>query len=378
MIVKNEKHCIERCLRSTFPIIDSWSIVDTGSTDGTQDLIKEIMKGIPGTLHERPWRNFAFNRTESIELARKFAETSYGLVIDADDVLEIPDDYKLPILTANTYRLRIEYGGTVYYRPHLFQLSRPFKYESILHEYLMCEGLDISNDPILKGIIYRCFAEGSRSTDPNKFLKDADLLREALRKEPDNRRYMFYLAQSLKDAGKIEKAITAYERRSNVSGWDEETWMSMQEAARLKEWINQPEQTIVHSYLRAYEFRPTRVEPLYELARYYRTKKNRPTIAYIYAAAGYRAVRPTDQLMLDESIYQWRMSYEFAISSWYAGKIEESREAHLLLLNNEFVPVEERVRLVDNMKFFTNTKDDAVTDEAPTVGGAVALPAAPR
>ena len=35
MIVKNERNVIERCLESVLPIIDTWQIVDTGSTDGT-------------------------------------------------------------------------------------------------------------------------------------------------------------------------------------------------------------------------------------------------------------------------------------------------------------------------------------------------------
>jgi glycosyltransferase involved in cell wall biosynthesis len=377
MIVKNEAHVIERCLQSVRPIIDSWSIVDTGSTDGTQDKIRAVFNDVPGMLWERPWKNFAFNRTESINLARQHEpNTSYGLIMDADDILEIPTGYKLPILTANSYRLRIEYGGTVYYRPHLISLSKPFRYEGVLHEYLECDGISLIDDPILEGVIYRCFPEGSRSTDPNKFLKDAEVLREALRREPQNARYQFYLAQSLKDAGKIEKAITAYEKRANMVGWVEETWMAIHEVARLKEWTNCAEQSVVNAYLRAFDFRPERVEPLYELARYYRTKKDRPKIAYIYAAAGYKAVRPTDRLMLDESIYQWRTDFEFAVSSWYAGKIEESRKAHLDLLKNTFLPPEERALLVTNMKFFTvpavpvkaNVKAEHGTDGAPTVG----------
>ena len=40
MIVKNEEKIIERCLSSVLPLIDSWVIVDTGSTDGTLDKIK--------------------------------------------------------------------------------------------------------------------------------------------------------------------------------------------------------------------------------------------------------------------------------------------------------------------------------------------------
>ena len=54
MIVKNESHVIRRCLDSVRPFIDSWVIVDTGSTDGTEDIIREHLKDIPGQLHERP------------------------------------------------------------------------------------------------------------------------------------------------------------------------------------------------------------------------------------------------------------------------------------------------------------------------------------
>src|ERR1700722_13597203 len=71
MIVKNESHVIERCLASVKGIIDYWVIVDTGSTDGTQEIITNYLKDIPGELIERPWKNFGFNRTEALLLARE-------------------------------------------------------------------------------------------------------------------------------------------------------------------------------------------------------------------------------------------------------------------------------------------------------------------
>jgi hypothetical protein len=73
MIVKNEASVIRRCLDSVIPVIDSWVIVDTGSTDGTQDIIRSHMSSIPGLLHQSEWRDFAYNRSESLRLARHHA-----------------------------------------------------------------------------------------------------------------------------------------------------------------------------------------------------------------------------------------------------------------------------------------------------------------
>jgi glycosyltransferase involved in cell wall biosynthesis len=78
MIVKNEAHIIRETLDSVAPYISSWVIVDTGSDDGTQDLIRDHMgrRGIPGELYERPWRNFGHNRSEALDLAQGHVTTS--------------------------------------------------------------------------------------------------------------------------------------------------------------------------------------------------------------------------------------------------------------------------------------------------------------
>ena len=50
MIVKNESHIIHECLNSIYKFIDYWVIVDTGSTDGTQDIIKKFVKVIANAM----------------------------------------------------------------------------------------------------------------------------------------------------------------------------------------------------------------------------------------------------------------------------------------------------------------------------------------
>ena len=62
--------------------------MDTGSDDGTQNIVREFFHDIPGELHERPWVDFAHNRSQALALARSHGD--YSLIIDADDVLELP------------------------------------------------------------------------------------------------------------------------------------------------------------------------------------------------------------------------------------------------------------------------------------------------
>ena len=101
MIVKDESKVIERCLGSVKGLIDYWVIVDTGSTDGTQKVIAEFMKDIPGELHERPWVNFEHNRNEALALTK--GKGDYLLFIDADEQLIFNDDFRMPALDVDLY-----------------------------------------------------------------------------------------------------------------------------------------------------------------------------------------------------------------------------------------------------------------------------------
>jgi len=134
MIVKNESHVIERCLESVRPWIDHWTIVDTGSNDGTQSFVRKLLCDLPGTLFERPWTNFAVNRSESIELATPSSD--FLLVIDADDILEVDSEFVFPELDKDAYTLTVHDSGHLYRRLHLIRTSLPWRYEGVLHEYL--------------------------------------------------------------------------------------------------------------------------------------------------------------------------------------------------------------------------------------------------
>src|SRR5579883_281073 len=138
MIVKDEAHVIRRCLASVKPLIDTWIIVDTGSKDGTQEIIREFMKDIPGELFERPWVDFGHNRNEALALARRKAD--YILFIDADDRLVIEDNFVLPNLKKDYYavRQRIAKEHAIVDHPIILLIKDipDFSWKGVLHEEL--------------------------------------------------------------------------------------------------------------------------------------------------------------------------------------------------------------------------------------------------
>jgi glycosyltransferase involved in cell wall biosynthesis len=343
MIVKNEAHVIERCLRSVRPFIQAWAISDTGSSDGTQDIIRRVMADLPGELIERPWRNFAANRNEALELAQRFGD--YALIVDADDTLR---GEPFAALSADCYDMVVQFGALTYKQPHLVRLDKKFFYAGVTHEYLDCP-TDFTRDT-LPNAVYVIGEDGARRSSGNKFIDDARMLEQALRAEPDNTRYQFYLAQSYRDAGRLTESIAAYERRAAMGGWAEEVYFSKLQIALLKERSNAPYAEIVAAYVDAYDSRPIRGEAPCELARYLRLQQ-RYSAAYQFARIAAQLAQPADTLFMDQTVYDWRARDEWAVSAYWCGAREESARLCRELLADARLPERERARVQRNLEF---------------------------
>jgi glycosyltransferase involved in cell wall biosynthesis len=347
MIVKNEAHVIRRCLDSVRPYISHWVIVDTGSTDGTQEIIRHHYGNLPGTLYERSWRDFGSNRSEAIALARGKAE--YALVMDADHVLAAPSGYRFPNLDADAYYIVHRYAGIEYGIATLLAARIPWRYEGVLHEYVTS---DVPHRIVpLPGPWIDVHHEGARSRDPQTYLKDVAILEAALAKEPDNARYAFYLGQSQKDAGLLEPALATFRRRATMRGWDEEAWQARYQGALLVERLGHAPADIQRAYLEAFNARPSRAEPLIQLARWHRGREEW-ALALLFARAAAGIPRPADQLFVEDAVYNWKTDDELSIAAWYAGARDEGRRAAERLLAGGRFPDSERERIEKNLTWY--------------------------
>nr|WSX50936.1 glycosyltransferase [Streptomyces sp. NBC_00974] len=323
MIVKNEAAVIERCLDSVRDLIDTWVISDTGSTDGTQDLIRKALRGIPGELHEESWVNFGHNRSLNVSHARGKAD--YLLLLDADLVLRRSGP--LPPLTADSYMLRHE-GETEYRIKRLVRGDLPWRYEGVTHEYLTCDRRD-ENDQRpglqenLDVLAIEDHADGGSRHD--KFERDARLLGAEHQRDPSNSRTVFYLAQTLRDMGDAGGAIQLYERRASMGGWEEEVYYALLQVGVLhsesEDWP-----AAMDAFTRAWESRPVRLEACYELASRLRLLGRHHTAHAITRAVLDQPI-PEDLLFVQPWVYRWGLLFEHSITAYWVGDMATSLHA---------------------------------------------------
>lgn len=348
MIVKNEAAVIRRCLTSVLKLIDHWVIVDTGSSDGTQELIRTHLAAIPGELHERPWHNFGHNRDEALELARPHG--TYTLIIDADDTIDVPPGLVLPDLDADSYVLDILDNAVRYRRTQLVRNALPWRWRGVLHEFLACEGAGPSGH---LNLLMRRNHDGARRRDPATYARDAEILATALAGETDpflRARYSFYLAQSYRDCGQRKLALAHYLQRAQLGFWVEEQYVSLVQAARLMEALHFADQQIIDLYLRAASLVPRRAEALHGAARLCRLRGRNMEGARI-ARGGLDLPTPEDGLFVEPWIHEYGLLDEFAVNAYWSGQYRECAEASLKALASGKVPANEVARLAGNARF---------------------------
>lgn len=346
MIVKNESRVIQRCLASVKKMIDYWVIIDTGSTDGTQKIITEFMKDVPGELHERPWVNFEHNRNEVLDCSKNKGD--YLLFIDADEFLAFSDTYIPPRLDKDFYPCTVcQTGGIEYQRILLINNHINWRWEGVLHEQITSPFAKTYE--VLTGIFnISNTTEGNRSQDPRKYHKDAEVLEQALLKEPDNSRYVFYLAQSYANAGEFALSLKNYEKRAAMGGWDQEVFWSMYCVGRLQALLQMSPEVIINSFCKAYQFRPSRAEPLYQLADYYNRTENY-SLGYMVSKFALSIPNPHDGIFLEHWVYEYGILLQLANSAYFMGKYEEALDISKNILKNEKVSLDVKKSVEGNI-----------------------------
>ena len=358
MIVKNEAGVILRCLDSMKPFLDYVLIEDTGSTDGTQQIIRDWLQreNIPGEVIEEPWQNFAYNRSHVMAALQRVESVDYALIMDADDKLVFDPGFDAAAYKAamrlDLYDVEIRHGNARFFRPQICSNHLPFCFKAVLHEYLEAPA-EMKTRGNAEGFHIQTGAGGARSTNPRKYQDDAAALEKALETETEPfliSRYTFYLAQSYRDCGEPEKALAKYLARAEMGYWAEEVFESLYAAANMAQELKHPADEVVAAYHRASEASPARAEAWHGLAHFCRLE-GRNEEGYQAAKRGLEIARPAGGLFVKGWIYDYGLLDELAINAYWSGHPGESLDACVKLLAGSHLPADQRQRVADNARF---------------------------
>tara|TARA_R110002020_G_scaffold281534_5_gene497230 strand:- start:5118 stop:6218 length:1101 start_codon:yes stop_codon:yes gene_type:complete len=357
MIVRDEADVIERAFDSVINFVDYYIICDTGSVDGTQQVIKDYWErnNLKGELHEHEWVNYGRNRTLCFDLAK--GKSDYIMTLDADEVIapfknQNANIYskivELPELSGDAIFSTTVLGTNHYPRQQFFRNGVDWYWTEPVHE--TCVADESITYTRLQDLC--CFAssqKGGRVHDTSTYLKDAAMLEEHLLSNPQDSRAHFYLAQSYGDAGDIEKALAASEKALEVLEWDQEIYQILLRRARWTYLKTEDLSQFTTDCLEVYSEMPTRAEPLFDLVRAYSRIGYYP-LALMFGEAALKCAYPSpDCLFVESDIYTWKLKDLVAVAYFYMGDYDHALPLFQELKDNPAVPEDQRARINNNI-----------------------------
>jgi glycosyltransferase involved in cell wall biosynthesis len=370
MIVKNESKVIERCFDSVRSFVDEYVICDTGSTDGTQEVMKKYWKKhkLKGEVHERPWVSFCHNRQEVFDLGK--GRGDYIMTIDADEVFAPFEDGKaivtkkiaaLPTLNADRVEVTTAYASIVYNRAQFYKDGLSWEWNWPIHE--VCGAKEERSIESLHNACVIPNSDGARGKEPELYHRDALVFEEWVLDHPTDARGWFYLAQSYRDALMPERAIKPLEKCLEFSSWDEEIYIAALRVGRYKMEAGESLEAVLNDFLKAYNYRPHRLEALLPVVHYYR-QNNMHQIAILLGEKALKTPLPSDRLFVEPDVYEWKLRDELGVAYYWVGRYAKSIKVIQEALDNPraIIPEKERERLQENITYaeeaITNAKEN--------------------
>ncbi|MCE9637392.1 MAG: hypothetical protein K8T90_16935 [Planctomycetes bacterium] len=296
MIVRNGGPNFERMLAAVAPYVDSWLILDTGSTDGSQGVARRVLARVPGDVVEEPFVDFATTRNRALDLAAERHPATWDFM--PDDSYELHGGRRLRALLAEVpgdvaaLNVVIRDPKNAYYRPLLTRRAARIRFRHPVHEIAVLDGhrsVHLTPEVCVEDLTDD--ASNARSTDRHH--RDLEILRREHERDPACVRTTFHLAQTLACLGDLPAAVDAYRLVLGSAGANH--FQAAEAAFRIAMISHHnlalPWRSCALLFLAAYEREPRRAEPLFHLAFQHYTLREFHT-ARLYISQAVRTPPP--------------------------------------------------------------------------------------
>ena len=383
IIVKNESHCINSMLESIKPIVDLIVVNDTGSTDGTQDIIRKFGadNNIPTKVVDRTFDNFENSRNHAMQVARetidemKWDRTKcWTFWVDADETMVVDKSFDKQKLDKDLYMINTFIGQMKYTRNTFARTSKPFRWYGPVHEFITCDDSNLTSG-LIEGlhVDVKMIGASWKGNIADKYKKHSALLEDYIDNKDRNSRWVFYTAQSYHDSAslpdnreeneeRLRRSIKYYRERVNrLDGYEEERFYSQYRIGTILKGLEKPWQEVHQELLKAYSMEPLRAEPIKIIIDHY-LSISEWNMAYVYskfARSTYHGNNPYPArlLFVDESLYNWKLLESHAAACFHTNRKDEGKACYdeiisLLRKNPHWFSPEDVQKIQINAQFF--------------------------
>ena len=308
IMVKNAGDGFADILKRNLPYMDRYTILDTGSTDNTIAIAKEILAEKRGEIYQEPFINFRDSRNRLLELAGE--KCFFNVMIDDTYVLNGNIRTFLDIArgddTVDSFSITIEDEENLYLSNRITKSSRGLKYVNLIHEII--EPNYSVSVPYSWGYIRDISSEYMRTRTKKRKEQDLVILRQMLENNPTDPRTYFYMAETYLCMEEWKLALDWYTKRAEFNtGYPDEKQKALYFIAVIKHYhLNYPWDECLQAYHECYEFDPRRGEALYFIGlEYY--KQNRQNIAKMYIEKAFSLGIPEIQMAVRKDIYNYHI-----------------------------------------------------------------------
>lgn len=382
-IVKDEAHCILGMLEAAAQISDAIVIADTGSTDGTQQIIKDFGQkhGIPTYVFERPFDDFEKSRNFGMQKARDVVNElgwnpndCWTWWCDADEKIIVDPKFNKNQFNKDLFMINTYIGAMKYTRNTFARVSKPFRFYGPVHEFIVCDEENITSG-LAEGVHVdvKMIGKSWQGDISKKYLDHAHKLEAYIAADRKDPRWIFYTAQSYHDSAsmrdnreeneeRLRRSIKYYkERVKRTDGYPEEIYYSQYRIGTIMRVIEEPWHLTHMELLKAYSMDPMRGESIKTIIDYY-LQIGDWNMAYLYtkfAKVNFHGKNPypTRLLFVDEAIYIWKFAESHAAACYYTGRMQEAKETFKEIMaisktHTQYFSPEDLQKIESNSQFF--------------------------
>jgi SAM-dependent methyltransferase len=223
----NSREVIGDALRSVVDWVDWVLVIDTGVTDDTLEIARQIA-GDKLILRQFAWRDdFSAARNFALEAAAETGAT-WAVTLDTDERID-PGAIDIRTFLAETDAdsLHVKQANGTYGKERFFRLPVRGQYVGPTHEAF----IKVGGSATLEGIHFKELGK-THEHYRQKAERDVAILARHTAAHPDDPRWFYYLGDSLAGLDRHDEAIAAFRVCASLKGWDEEGAWAMYRAAQ--------------------------------------------------------------------------------------------------------------------------------------------------